>query len=137
MKKTIRLLLLAFAAATLTSCGQNEGKKALLEMERIVEKAEKNKEHLTAHEWEELTASFEENEKVAHEAAETGELSIASKMKYLTLSARWAAARGPSALHEITEKAIEALSQDESNDPETNPDGETTKSPPPDKPEPK
>lgn len=125
MKKTIYLLLLfAFAAVTFISCGQNEGKKALLEMEKIVEKAEKNKDNLTADEWKELAASFEENEKVANEAAETGKLSIAGKMKLLTLTTRWATAWGPSALHEMLEKAADELIRDESNDPEAEPNSE-------------
>lgn len=135
MKKAIRLLLLAFVVATLTSCGQSEGKKALLEMERIVEKAEKDKDKLTANEWEELSAAFEENEKVANEAAETGKLGIASRIKILTLTTRWATARGPSLLHEITEKAVEELSRDESSDPVAAPDSGTTKGSLPDKPE--
>lgn len=82
-------------------------------MEKIVEKAETEKNELTADEWKELVASFEENEKVANEAAETGELSVADRMKLVTLTARWAAAAKTTLLDEIFSKINEALMPDE------------------------
>ena len=113
MKKIMYFLLFAFVITTLISCGHNKGKKALAEMEKIVEKAETEKNELTADEWKELVASFEENEKVANEAAETGELSVADRMKLVTLTARWAAAAKTTLLDEIFSKINEALMPDE------------------------
>ena len=110
MKKIVFLLLFAFAIITIISCGrQNEGKKALAEMERIVEKAETEKNELTADEWKELAASFEENEKIANKAAETGKLGVADRMKLVALTARWAAMAETTLLNEFFSKINEAL----------------------------
>jgi len=113
MKKIVFLLLFAFAIITIISCGrQNEGKKALAEMERIVEKAETEKNELTADEWKELAASFEENEKIANKAAETGKLGVADRMKLVALTARWAAMAETTLLNEFFSKINEALMPD-------------------------
>lgn len=115
MKKIMFILLSAFAITTLISCGQNEGKKALYEMERIVEKAEKEKDKLSADEWEKLTISFQENEDIANKAAETGKLGVGDKMKLVSLSARWAAAAKTSIVDEIFSRINEAMAPNETN----------------------
>ena len=95
MKKIIYLLLLTFALTSIVSCGgQNEGKTALREMEKIVERAEKDKDSLTDEEWKELAVSFEANEKIASQAAEENKLGVAGNMKLIALIARWATAYG-------------------------------------------
>lgn len=115
MKKLIYLLLFALAAAAFVACGdKSEGKTALREMEKIVEKAEKDKDNLTADEWKELAASFEENEKIANEAIENKKIGVAGRMKFIALTARWAAAYGPRMiLPEMMSKIDEALKPEE------------------------
>jgi len=113
MKKIVCVLLFAFTITVLFSCGRNEGEKALAEMEKIVEKAEKGKNELTADEWKELAASFEEQEKVANEAAANGKLGVVDRMKLVALTARWAAASKPNLLDEMMSKITEALKLEE------------------------
>lgn len=110
MKKLIYLILFAFAVTSIVSCGgQNEGKTALREMEKIVEKAEKDKDKLTAEEWKELAVEFEKNEKIASEAADNDKLGIAGNMKLLGLTARWATAYGPRMMQDMLPNLSEPL----------------------------
>ncbi len=113
MKKIVYVLLFAFAITVLFSCGRNEGEKALAEMEKIVEKAEKRKSELTVDEWKELTASFEEYGKIANEAAESGKLGVVDKMKLVALAARWAIVSKPTLLDEMMSKITESLKPEE------------------------
>ncbi|MGI6521438.1 MAG: OmpA family protein [Fermentimonas sp.] len=113
MKKIVNVLLFAFAITVLISCGRNEGEKALAEMEKIVEKAEKRKSELTADEWKELAVSFEEYEKVANEAAESGKLGVVDRVKLVALTARWATVSKPNLLEEMMSKITEALKLEE------------------------
>lgn len=110
MKKLIYLILLTFAVTSIVSCGgKNEGKTALREMEKIVEKAEKDKDKLTAEEWKELAVEFEKNEKIASEAADNDKLGIAGNMKLLSLTARWATAYGPRMMQDMLPNLSEPL----------------------------
>lgn len=109
MKQVFYLLIFALAATMLFSCGKNEAKKALIEMEKIVETAEKNKNKLSKEEWKELAGRFEENEKIANEAAESNQLGVAGKMKCLALTTRWATVYGQSRMQEITPKVNDML----------------------------
>ncbi len=113
MKIIVYVLLFAFAITVLTSCGRNEGEKALAEMEKIVEKAEKSKNELTADEWKELVVSFEEYEKVANEAAANGKLGVVDRVKLVALTARWATVSKPNLLDEMMLKITEALKLEE------------------------
>ncbi len=113
MNKLMYLLLFAFAMTMSISCGKNEGKNAITEMERIVEKAEKEKDNLTADEWKELAASFEENEKIINEAAAKGKLGVTDRMKLIALTARWAGAYGTSAMmDDVFERLEKELNTD-------------------------
>lgn len=109
MKKGIYLLVFALAVAALVSCGHGEGNNALREMEKIVEMAEKDKDKLSKEEWKELAARFEENEKIANEAADNNRLGVAGKMKCLTLTIRWATVYGQTMMREITPKVNDVL----------------------------
>lgn len=111
MKKIIYLLLLAFAVSSIVSCGgKSEGKTAISEMEKIVEKVEQNKDVLTADEWKELAVSFEKNEKIANKAADENKLGITGNMKLLALTARWETVYGQRMmLQEIAPKLSEIL----------------------------
>ncbi len=104
------LLLLTFALSTIVSCGgQNEGKKALREMEKIVEKAEKDKEKLTPEEWKALALEFEQYEKTVNEAIENNKIGAVGQMKCLTLTTRWATVYGPEMLQEMIPDLSEPL----------------------------
>lgn len=114
MKKVIYLLIFALTATMLISCAKNEGQKALAEMEKITETAEKNKDKLTREEWKELAVRFEENEKIANEAAENGKIGVTDRMKFIAITARWAAVYGSSALmDDIFENLEQELQSDE------------------------
>lgn len=90
MKKVIYLLFFALAVTALVSCrGGNECKTVLLEMEKIVERAEKEKDILTDEEWKKLALSFEENERIANKASAENRIAIADNMKLITLTTRW------------------------------------------------
>lgn len=114
MKKIIYLLFFALTVTMIVSCAKNEGQKALAEMEKITETAEKNKDKLTREEWKELAVRFTENEKIANEAAETGKIGIADRVKLIAITARWAGTYGPSALmDDLFEKMGEELQTEE------------------------
>ncbi len=108
MKKILYLFVIAFAVMALVSCGRSEGKSALRDLEKIVEKAEKNKDKLSAEEWKELFAEFQEKEAIANEAAEKNELGITGKVKLLALTTRWAAAYGPRMFEDMASEMDEA-----------------------------
>ncbi len=102
-KKQIYLIFFLCIISVFTACSkQSDGKKALQEMEKIVETAEKNKDKLTSEEWDELVVRFEENKKIATEATDTGKLSDKNKIKLTELIARWATLNGESNIEGIT-----------------------------------
>ncbi|MBR8706586.1 OmpA family protein [Bacteroides pyogenes] len=114
MKKLIYLLLFALVATTLVGCGgKSEGKTALHEMEKIVEKAEKDKGILTADEWKALALSFEENENIVNKAVENKQIGVEGRMKFIALTARWAAASGEMMMAGIFSKLNEVLKPEE------------------------
>lgn len=126
MKKTIYLLISIFALTLLVSCGQNEAKQALQEMEKIVEKAEKEKDNLSKEEWKELAIEFAEYAKIANKGAEEKKLDTKDKVKIATLSARFAAVSvnpisemGENLLENIFSKVNEVLQPDEKSDADT------------------
>ncbi len=122
MKKAFYIMIFALAATTLVGCGgKSDGKAALREMEKIVEKVEKEKDNLTADEWRELAASFEENEKIANKAAEENRLGLGDKMKIITLTGRWATASSGMMLGDIFSKLSEALNPEETTTDSANP----------------
>lgn len=126
MKKIIYLLVTVLAISLLVSCGQNEAKQALREMEKIVEKAEKEKNNLSKEEWKELAVEFAEYAKIANKGAEENKLGTKDKVKIATLSARFAAVSvnpitgmGESLLENLFSKINEALLPDDLSEADT------------------
>ncbi len=114
MKKIIYLLLFALTATMIVSCAKNEGEKALAEMEKITETAEKNKDKLTREEWKKLAIRFEENEKIANEAAEAGKIGVTDRIKLIAITTRWAGTYGPyNLMNDISEELAEEIQSEE------------------------
>lgn len=110
MKRTIYVLLLALAATALISCsGRSEGKEALREMEKVVEKAEKNRDKLTPEEWKALAVEFEQCEKKVEEAIKNKKIGATGQIKSIALTTRWATAYGPVMLPEMISDLSEPL----------------------------
>ena len=95
MKKGFYLLIFVMAVTLMVSCGRNEVKQSLQQMEKIVEKAEKEKDKLSQEEWKMLAEQFEEYKKIVKNALENKKIGATVQSRCTALTTRWAALCGP------------------------------------------
>ena len=88
MKKIFVVLIMVAVCA---ACGSSSSvDKAISQIEKALDKAEKNKGKMTDEDWRSLEKEVEEPLKVISDALEKDELKLMEKMKIVAVSAKWA-----------------------------------------------
>jgi len=91
--KTLKLLSVLLLALVMAACGGSSSSldKAVSQVEKALEKVEKNKGNMTEADWKNLEKEVEEPLQTIAKAFENNKLSIANRVKVTMLTAKWAA----------------------------------------------
>ena len=103
-KIIITAIIIAFTTA---SCGGNKGSSvdaALSQIEKAMEKVEKNKTSMTQADWDALNEELEGPAKILNEALESDQVGTMKKLQISTVMLRYAAVIGTAAMHTVTEQ---------------------------------
>ena len=106
MKQILTPLMCITAALMLTAAcggGSSSVNSALSQMEKAMEKVEKNKTSMTTEDWKELDKELEDCVKVLNEALESEDVGTMTKLKISAVVLRYAAVAGEAALHTVTD----------------------------------
>lgn len=105
MKKIITLLIYATTVALLAACGGSGSSidSALSQMEKAMEKVEKNKTSMTEADWRALNEELEEPSRILTEALENNDVGAMKKLKISAVVLRYAAVAGEAAFHTATD----------------------------------
>jgi hypothetical protein len=99
--KNVKLILIAFAVAFMAaSCGNgNAIDAALNQVEKAMDKVEKNKTSMTADDWKAFNEEVEAPCKVLNEALESNDVGALKKIKISAVVLRLATVAGEAAMH--------------------------------------
>ena len=108
MKNNIVMIIsIILTAGLLMSCGQSKSKDVVKEFRKLVESVEKQKGELTAEEWRDVAADFEQRfEKLGIDEINEEDFSVMQKIELTALVVRWQAAMVES-MPALLESAIE------------------------------
>ena len=114
--KNFKIIIVAIAIAFVAvSCGKGSSVDAALsQIEKAMDKVEKNKTSMTEADWEALSADLEQPAKVLNDALESDQVSGLKKIKIAAVMVRYMAVAGEAALHTVTDEL--KLKMGESND---------------------
>jgi len=87
MKKFITFCIIA---ALVAGCGGSSFDKDIKQVEKAIEKLEKNKGNLTESDWKSIEKEVEIPLKNIHNALESGKVGTMQKLKLITVTAKWA-----------------------------------------------
>jgi len=110
MKTNFKFVVMAMAIVFVaTSCGKSSSVDAALsQIEKAMEKVEKNKTSMTEADWKALEAELEQPGKVLSEALESSQVGALKKIKITATMMRYAALLSEAALHTMTVQIEEA-----------------------------
>jgi hypothetical protein len=99
--KNVKLILIALAVAFMAaSCGNgNSIDAALNQVEKAMDKVEKNKTSMTANDWKSFNEEMEAPCKVLNDALESNDVGTLKKLKISAVVLRMAAVAGEAAMH--------------------------------------
>ena len=106
MKTIFRISILAVAIMFLTvSCGGKGASvdTALSQIEKAMQKVEKNKTSMTESDWKAFSDELEQPAKVLSDALESNDVGALKKLKISAVMLRYAAVVGEAALHTVTD----------------------------------
>ena len=104
-----KLTILVFMVAIFAACGGSTSvDKAISQVEKAVEKVEKNKGNMTEADWDALSKEVEEPLKVISDALEKDKVGLMTKMKIVAVTAKWAAIITQAGLNELGKQMVEA-----------------------------
>jgi len=86
-----RFFLISIIAVFLAACGDSSVDKALDQVDKALQKVEKNKGAMTESDWQNLNTELEAPLKVLSEAIESDKVGAVQKLKIVTVTAKWAA----------------------------------------------
>ena len=101
MKTNFKIVIMALAIVFVAvSCGKGSSiDAALSQIEKSMDKVEKNKASMTAADWEALNAELEQPAKVLSDALESNDVSALKKLKISAIMLRYATVIGEAAFH--------------------------------------
>jgi len=106
MKTNFKIIVVLLAVVfAVVSCG-GKGSSidgALSQMEKAMDKIEKNKTSMTTSDWEALNKELEEPAKVLSEAMESDQVGALKKLKITGVMLRYATIAGEAAFHTVTD----------------------------------
>lgn len=106
MKKKFRISILAIAIGFLTvSCGGKGSSvdAALSQIEKAMQKVEKNKTSMTEADWQALSDELEQPAKMLSDALESNDVGALKKLKISAVMLRYAAVVSEAAFHTVTD----------------------------------
>jgi len=106
MKTIYRISILVIAIAFVAvSCGGKGSSvdAALSQIEKIIDKVEKNKTSMTEADWKAVDAELEQPAKVLSDALESNEVGTLKKIKISTVMLRYTAVVSEAALHTVAD----------------------------------
>jgi len=107
MKSIYKISILAIAIAFIAvSCGGGKSAsvdEALSQIEKAIEKVEKNKTSMTEADWRGLNVELEQPAKVLSDALESDEVGTLKKLKISAVMLRYATVISEAALHTVTD----------------------------------
>jgi len=87
-----KLIIISIIAAIFAGCGGSSSvNKAITQVEKALEKVEKNKGNMTEADWQNLEKEMEEPLQVIANALETNEVGMMEKIKVVALVTKWSA----------------------------------------------
>jgi len=106
MKKN--LCMVSIIVMILTGCsGASSVDKAISQVDKSIEKLEKKKGNLTEEDWQNIQKEVEEPMKVISDALENDKVGAMTKLKILSLTARWATVVSQAGLNEMEKRSGE------------------------------
>jgi hypothetical protein len=103
MKKLNFMIIALVVAFMAASCGGNSIDSALNQVEKAIDKVEKNKTSMTAADWKAFNEEMDAPCKVLNEALESEEVGALKKIKISAVVLRMAAVAGEAALHTVVD----------------------------------
>ena len=105
-KITTIAILLAFGAVSCGGSGSGSGTSvdaALSQIEKAMDKVEKNKTSMTPADWQSLSEDLEGPARVLNEALENDQIGTMKKLKISAVMLRYAVVAGEAALHTVSD----------------------------------
>ena len=97
-----KLIIMGIIVSIFAGCGgASSVDQAVNQVEKALEKVEKNKGNMTEADWESLKNEVEEPLQVINEALETNKVGVMERIKVMTLVGRWAAVLMEAGVSEI------------------------------------
>lgn len=98
-----KIIIIGIIAAICAGCGGGASSldKSVSQVEKALEKVEKNKGKMTGDDWQILEKELEEPLKVIADALESDKVSVLAKVKIVALAARWTTALAEAGITEI------------------------------------
>jgi len=87
-----KLIIICIIATLCAGCGSNPVDKAIAQVQKSIDKLEKNKGKMTEADWQSLQKETEAPLKVIADAMENNKVGPLDKIKIMTVSAKWATA---------------------------------------------
>ena len=117
MKTNFNIIIMAIAIAfAAVSCGKGASVDAALsQIEKSMDKVEKNKTSMTEADWQALGEELEQPLKVLNDALENNQVGAMKKLKITAVMMRYMAVASEAALHTATEEWKAAMEDADSN----------------------
>ena len=105
MKTNFKIIIVVVTIAFVAvSCGKGSSvDSALSQIEKAMDKVEKNKTSMTTADWEALNAELEQPAKVLSDALDDNQVGTLKKLKITAVMLRYATVTGEAALHTVTD----------------------------------
>jgi hypothetical protein len=101
MKKIVIIGIIAAIVCSSCGGGATSLDKSISQVEKALEKVERNKGKMSEDDWRVLEKELEEPLKVISDAIESDKVGVLAKVKIVTLAARWTAALAEAGIYEI------------------------------------
>ena len=113
MKTNFKIIIAVIAMALITvSCGKGSSiDAALSQIEKAMDKVEKNKTSMTEADWEALHEELEQSAKVLAEALESNQVGVVKKAKISMVMMRYVAVIGEAAMHTMKDALQEQIEE--------------------------
>jgi competence CoiA-like predicted nuclease len=98
-----KLIIISIIVAICTGCGGGASSvdSAISQVEKALQKVEKNKDNMTEADWQSLEQELEEPFRVIAEALESNKIGVTGRIKIMSLVSQWAAVMMEAGLSEI------------------------------------
>ena len=113
MKTNFKIIIVAIVLAFVAvSCGKGSSiDAALSQMEKAMDKVEKNKTSMTTADWQALNEELEQPAKILNDALESDQVGALKKIKISAVVLRYAMVAGEAAMHTVTDELKEKVEE--------------------------